>query len=178
MAAGGLALLATRRLATRQLAWRGTPSRDPLSPAVTASFFLLVTALVFALNVSGVGAVTSHLDWLTPLSQGSATITAPLVPGLIVAGCLVVAVGYSVQAALRPAGARARIRCARSAVFWVRLIAAVQAVRTCESGPGLRPPALALRTRTQVSPDAADPGVRRCRCACPGGSWRWRSCSR
>jgi len=102
-AAGGLALLATRRLAAGRLAWRGTSGRDPLSPAVTASFFLLVTALLFALNVSGVGAVTGRQSWLTPVSQGFATITAPLVPGLIVAGCLAVAVGYGVQAALRRA---------------------------------------------------------------------------
>ena len=102
-AAGGLALLATRRLAARRLAWRGTPGWDPLSPALTASFFLLVTALLFALNVSGVGAVTGRQSWLTPVSQGFATITAPLVPGLIVAGCLAVAVGYGVQAALRRA---------------------------------------------------------------------------
>ena len=60
MAAGGLALLATRQLATRRLARRGTSGRDPLSPAVTASFFLLVTALLLALNVSGVGAVTKR----------------------------------------------------------------------------------------------------------------------
>ena len=46
MAAGGLALLATRQLATRRLARRGTSGRDPLSPAVTASFFLLVSALL------------------------------------------------------------------------------------------------------------------------------------
>ena len=58
---------------------------------------------MFALNVSGVGAFTDHLGWLTPVSQGSATITTPLVPGLIVAGCLAVAVGYGVQAALRRA---------------------------------------------------------------------------
>ena len=102
-AAGGLALLATRRLAARRLAWRGTSGWDPLSPALTASFFLLVTALLFALNVSGVGAVTGRQSWLTPVSQGFATITAPLVPGLVVAGCLAVAVGYGVQAALRRA---------------------------------------------------------------------------
>ena len=101
VAAGGLALLATRRLAARQLAWRGTPGRDSLSPAVTASFFLLVTALLFALNVSGVGAFIGHSSWLTPVSEGFITMTVPLVPGLIIAGCLAVAVGYGVQAALR-----------------------------------------------------------------------------
>jgi hypothetical protein len=113
-AAGGLALLATRRLATRQLARHGTPGRDLLSPAVTASFFLLVSALLFALNMSGVGAFTGHLDWLTPVSQGVATITVPLVPGLIVAGCLAVATGYGVQAALRRAGQRTR--CATASI--------------------------------------------------------------
>ena len=98
MAAGGLALLATRRLATRRLARRGTPGRDPLSPAVTASFFLLVSALLFALDVSGVGAVTQPVDsWTTPISSGSITTTVPLVPGAIVAGCLAVAAGYGLQ---------------------------------------------------------------------------------
>ena len=101
MAAGGLALLATRQLATRRLARRGTSGRDPLSPAVTASFFLLVTALMSALNVSGVGAVTNQAGWLTPISSGSSTTTVPLVPGAIVAGCLAVAVGYGLQTARR-----------------------------------------------------------------------------
>ena len=110
-AAGGLALLATRqlamyqlatrRLAARRLARRGTSGRDPLSPAVTASFFLLVTALMFALNVSGVGAAANQSDWLTPISSGSTTTTVPLVPGAIVAGCLALAVGYGLQAARR-----------------------------------------------------------------------------
>jgi len=101
MAAGGLALLATRQLATRRLARRGTSGRDPLSPAVTASFFLLVTALMSALNVSGVGAVTNQSGWLTPISSGSSTTTVPLVPGAIVAGCLALAAGYGLQTARR-----------------------------------------------------------------------------
>ena len=106
MAAGGLALLATRQLAiyqlaTRGLARRGTSGRDPLSPAVAASFFLLVTALMFTLNVSGVGAVANQSGWLTPISSGSATTTVPLVPGAIVAGCLALAVGYGLRAARR-----------------------------------------------------------------------------
>ena len=101
MAAGGLALLATRQLAARRLARRGTSGRDPRSPAVTAGFFLLVTALLSALNVSGVGAITNQSYWLSPLSSGSSTTTVPLVPGAIVAGCLAVAAGYGLQAALR-----------------------------------------------------------------------------
>ena len=104
MAAGGLTLLATRRLATRRLARRGTSGRDPLPPAVTASFFLLVSALLFALDASGVGAITQLVDsWTTPISSGSITTTVPLVPGVIVAGCLAVAAGYGLQTALRRA---------------------------------------------------------------------------
>jgi hypothetical protein len=101
MAAGGLALLAIRPLAARRLTRRGTSSRDPLSPAVTASFFLLVSAVLFALNASGVGGV-AHKAWLSvPLSSGSVTTAVPLVPGAVVGGCLAVAVACGVQAALR-----------------------------------------------------------------------------
>ena len=61
MAAGGVALLVTRWLARR-----GTRSRDPLSPAVTASCFLLASALLAALVVSGaavlVGQAWRELD--------------------------------------------------------------------------------------------------------------------
>jgi len=104
MAVGGVVLLAARRLATRQLAWRGTSGRDPLSPAVTASCFLLASALLFALNVSGVAVLIAPISvsWLTPISQGSVS-DAPLVPGAVVAGCLAVAAGYGVAAALRRA---------------------------------------------------------------------------
>ena len=107
--AGCLAVAVGYGLQTaRRLARRGPgsgvparPGRDPLSPAVTASFFLLVSALLFALNVSGVGGVT-HRAWVNiPLSSGSTTTTVPLVPGAIVAGCLALAVGYGLQAALR-----------------------------------------------------------------------------
>ncbi len=101
-AAGGLALLATRQLATRRLARRATSGRDPLSPAVTASFFLLVSALLLALNVSGVGALTLQgASWTTPISSGSTTTTVPLVPGAIIAGCLAVALAYGLQTAVR-----------------------------------------------------------------------------
>ena len=104
MAAGGLALLATRPLAARRLARPGTPGRDPLSPAVTASFFLLVSALLFALDASGVGATTLPVQsWTTPISSGSITTTVPLIPGVIVAGCLAVAAAYGLQTALRRA---------------------------------------------------------------------------
>jgi hypothetical protein len=101
-AAGGLALLATRPLAARRLARRATSGWDPRFPAVTASFFLLVTALLLALNVSGVGAVSQQADnWLNPISSGTSTTTVPLVPGAIIAGCLAVAVGYGLQTVLR-----------------------------------------------------------------------------
>ena len=80
------------------------PGRDPLSPAVTASFFLLVSALLFALDASGVGATTLPVQsWTTPISSGSITTTVPLVPGVIVAGCLAVAAAYGLQTALRRA---------------------------------------------------------------------------
>jgi hypothetical protein len=101
IAAGGLALLATRWLATRRLGRRGTSDRDPLSSAVTAGFFLLVTALLLALNLCGVGAATQMGGWTTPISSGSSTTTIPLVPGAILAGCLAAAVGYGLQTALR-----------------------------------------------------------------------------
>jgi hypothetical protein len=100
MTVGGLALLAAHRLAARRLGRRGSSGRDPLSSAVTASLFLLVTALLLALNVSGVGAVTQVGGWNTPISSGSSTMTIPLVPGAILAGCLAVAVGYGLQTAL------------------------------------------------------------------------------
>jgi hypothetical protein len=121
MAAGGLALLATRRLvtrrlATRRLARRGTAGRDPLSPAVTAGSFLLASALLFALTVSGVAVLIGHqaaVSWLTPVSEGSVS-AAPLVQGAVVAGCLAVAVGYGVQAALRRA--RQETRCTTASI--------------------------------------------------------------
>ena len=106
-AAGGLALLATRQLANRRLARRGISGRDALSPAVTAIFFLLVSALLLALNMSGVGALTVQgANWTTPISSGSTTTTVPLVPGAIIAGCLAVALGYGLQTAVRLARCR------------------------------------------------------------------------
>jgi hypothetical protein len=112
IAAGGLALLATRWLATRWLAtswlairWLagpGTSGRDPRSPAVTAGFFLLVSALLSALNLGGVGAYTSQSYMCcSTLTSGSSTTIVPLVPGAIVAGCLMVAAGYGLQTAHR-----------------------------------------------------------------------------
>jgi hypothetical protein len=102
MAAGGLVLLATRRLTGH-----GTPGRDPLSPGVTASCFLLASAplvaLLARLIVSGVAvpiAPAITVSWTTPLSYGSVS-AAPVVAGAIVGGCLAVAAGYGAQAALR-----------------------------------------------------------------------------
>jgi hypothetical protein len=104
MAVGGLVLLVTRRLTGR-----GTPGRDRLSPRVTASCFLLASApmaaLIVRLIVSGVAvpiAPAITVSWTTPLSYGSVS-AAPLVSGAVVAGCLAVAAGYGLQAALRRA---------------------------------------------------------------------------
>jgi len=121
MTAGGLALLATRRLATRRLATRrlarrSISGRDPLSPAIKASFFLLASALLFALRASGVTVLTAHMSWNTPTSSGSMNTAVSLVPAIVVVGCLAAAVGYGVQTAFRRArrgpgsGVRARLR--------------------------------------------------------------------
>jgi hypothetical protein len=120
MAAAGVALLVTRWLASR-----GTRSQDLLSPAVTASCFLLASALLAALVVSGAAVLVgpAGANWTTPTSEGSVS-TVPLIPDAVVAACLAAAVGFGVQAALRRARPRARVWCARSAAFWVRLIAA------------------------------------------------------
>jgi len=120
MAAAGVALLVTRWLASR-----GTRSQDLLSPAVTASCFLLASALLAALVVSGAAVLVGQAgaNWTTPTSEGSVS-TVPLIPDAVVAACLAAAVGFGVQAALRRARPRARVWCARSAAFWGRLIAA------------------------------------------------------
>ena len=104
MAAAGLVLLAARRLTGHR-----TTGRDRLSPGATATCFLLASAplaaLIVRLIVSGPGmpidpAIT--MTWATPLSAGSVS-AAPLVSGAVVAGCLAVAAGYGLQAALRRA---------------------------------------------------------------------------
>ena len=115
MAVGGLALLATRRLAARRLARRGPAGRDRLAPAVTASFFLLASALLVALTVSGVAVLIDPITvyWNTPIASGSISAAA-LVPGAVVAACLAVAAGYGVQAALRRA--RQETRCTTASI--------------------------------------------------------------
>jgi hypothetical protein len=98
MAAGVLVLLIAWRLARR-----GTWGRGPLSPGVRASCFLLASAPLFALLESGVRlsiAPAFNVAWLTPVSAGDVS-AAPLVAGAVVAGCLAMAAGYGVQAALR-----------------------------------------------------------------------------
>lgn len=98
MAAGVLALLAARRLARR-----GTASRDPLSPEAAATCFLLASAPLVALVVSGETVTIApafSVSWMTPYSVGTVS-SVPLLPGSVIAGCLAVAVGYGVQAALR-----------------------------------------------------------------------------
>jgi len=104
MAAAGLVLLAARRLTGHR-----TTGRDRLSPEETASCFLLASAplvvLLVRLIVSGVAvpiAPAITVSWMTPRSDGSVS-AAPLVSGAVVAGCLAVAAGYGLQAALRRA---------------------------------------------------------------------------
>ncbi len=104
MAAAGLVLLVGRRLTGRR-----TTGRDRLSPEATASCFLLASgplvALIVRLIVTGKGmpiAPALTVSWATPLSAGSVS-EAPLVSGALVAGCLAVAVGYGLLAALRRA---------------------------------------------------------------------------
>ena len=111
MAAGGLVVLAARRLARR-----GTSGRVALSPGIMASCFLLASAPLFALIVRGVVrgvgvpiAPMITVSWLTPVSEGSVS-AAPLVSGAVVAGCLAVAAGYGVQTALRRARRARRAR--------------------------------------------------------------------
>jgi hypothetical protein len=104
MAAAGLVLLVARRLTGRR-----TTGRDRLSAEATASCFLLASgplvALIVRLFVTGKGmpiAPALTVSWATPLSAGSVS-EAPLVSGALVAGCLAVAVGYGLLAALRRA---------------------------------------------------------------------------
>jgi hypothetical protein len=100
MAAGGLALLVPHWLAVRRLARRGASGRHPLPLALTATFFALISALLFAVKASGLGPTAQYQTWTMPTSAGSAS-TGPLVPGAVVAGCLAMAVGYGLAAALR-----------------------------------------------------------------------------
>ncbi len=104
MAAAGLVLLVVRRLTGRR-----ATGRVRLSPEATASCFLLASgplvALIVRLIVTGRGmpiAPALTVSWATPLSAGSVS-EAPLVSGALVAGCLAVAVGYGLVAALRRA---------------------------------------------------------------------------
>jgi hypothetical protein len=104
MAAAGLVLLVARRLTGHR-----TTGPDRLSPQATASCFLLASAplaaLIVRLIASGPGmpiAPAITVSWATPLSAGSVS-AAPLVSGALVAGCLAVAAGYGLLAALRRA---------------------------------------------------------------------------
>jgi len=118
MAAGILILLAVRWLARRGIPRRlplpGALGRRPLSPEATAMCFLLASAPLLVLIVIRAHVVKGeavplapmiNVSWLTPVSQGTVS-AAPLVSGAIVAGCLAVAAGFGVQAALRRARRR------------------------------------------------------------------------
>jgi hypothetical protein len=104
MAAAGLVLLVARRLTGRR-----TTGPVRLSPEATASCFLLASAPLVALIVRLIASGTAmpivpalNVTWATPLSAGSVS-AAPLVSGAVVAGCLAVAAGYGLAAALRRA---------------------------------------------------------------------------
>ena len=109
MGAGVLVLLAARWLARR-----GRRGRRPLSAGATTSCFLLAAAPLLALIVIRAQLVKGQAvpiapmitaSWLTPVSQGSVS-AAPLVSGAVVAGCLAVALGFAVQAAVSRARRR------------------------------------------------------------------------
>ena len=131
LAAGGLGLLAAhwlaaRRVAARRLARRGTSGRHPLSPALTAAFFVLMSALLFAVKVSGLGPTARQQTWTMPTSAGSAS-TGPLVPDAVLAGCLAMAVGYGLAAARRrarrgPFGARLHVQCLHTQCLHVQCL--------------------------------------------------------
>jgi len=106
MAACVLVVLAARRLARRRATDRG-----PLSPTVAASCFLLASAPLLALIVLRAHFLKGQAvplapvigeTWLTPVSQGSIS-AAPCVSGAVVVGCLALAVGFGIQAAVRHA---------------------------------------------------------------------------
>jgi len=115
IAAAGLALLAIRWLAIRRLARRGVVIRDPLSPALMASSFLLASALLFVLVKTGVAVLVTPLivAWNTPLSYSSVS-TTPLVPGAVITACLAAAAGFGVWAAIRWARTVLRSAAARA----------------------------------------------------------------
>ncbi len=83
MAAGGLVLLATRRLA-----WRGTAGRDRLSPGVTASCFLLASALLgifgFLLRSAPAGPPGLSCPYSCNWSSGPAAGPGPVLTALVV----------------------------------------------------------------------------------------------
>lgn len=78
----------------------------------------LLATTVGACGLAGLGIFT-YLMRSAPPGPSPGSIPA------VVAGCLAVAAGHGLQAAFRRVRARARVRCARAAAFWVRLIAAV-----------------------------------------------------
>ena len=97
MAAGGLVLLATRRLTGP-----GTPGRDPLSPGVTASCFLLASALlgIFGFLLRSAPAAprgpTGPCSYVCNVSSGPAPGSGP---GPGVGPVLTVLVVYAAMAA-------------------------------------------------------------------------------
>jgi hypothetical protein len=117
--AGGVIALAGYRLIRRRSRRPHAGSRPPgpLASLVSAAFFLIVAALLFVLNVTG---VVIQETMFGPTFSGSATwagggwaggwmqpeLVHLIDPDTVVAGCLAVAVGFGAQAALRRARTR------------------------------------------------------------------------
>jgi hypothetical protein len=124
---GGVIALAGYWLIRRQRRRAGSAPPVLLASLVPAAFFLIVAVLLLVLNLTG---VVLQETISTPTFSGSVTwagggwaggwmqpqLVHLIDPDTVVAGCLAVAVGFAVQAALR----RARTRPGPFARAWLR----------------------------------------------------------